>query len=42
MDDEATRLILVALMDIKATVHEIRDELFGGEDEEEEEEDDEP
>ena len=37
MDEEATTLVLETLFDIKAVVHELRDELLGDDDEEEEE-----
>lgn len=36
-DEEATRLTLETLFDIKAKVTEIHDALFGGEDDEDEE-----
>ena len=36
VDDEATALVLETLFDIKVVVHELRDELLGGDDEEEE------
>jgi hypothetical protein len=36
LDDEATTLLLEAVFDIRAVVHEIRDELLGEDDEEEE------
>jgi hypothetical protein len=37
VDDEATRLVLETLFDIRAVVWELRDELLGDDDEEEEE-----
>ena len=39
-DEEATRLMLEALFDIKAAVYEIHQALFGDDDEEEETEED--